>query len=455
MLSTLKTTYDRSWFLILIAVIAIVTVVDSNFVKVFYGTNLDSPGSFHIILFVSFVIASFLVNFICLHFTKGNDKVARRSRPTIVNFATYGTFIVQCAIVIIFVLILFQIAASQEYNKLFILLVIYLSHFWSAIMLITLSITFMQWFKFARSISILIYAVVFLVILFLIVISIPLLTEQYSLQTKSIYPRSYTGLVLDTIVPSTNIAFIFGLSNYVLPVMIVASWTLAVSLFRAYSYRIGRKKFWIIVTIPLIFQLVSFVLRDPDLITDPNVIQLIYSQQFQIILGIGYQISGLFFAAGFVIIGIKMRQRMVRSYLIISAIGIAALFSSIQPGMPFYAAYPPFGLVSLIYLGLSAFMLLVGILGTVIYVSTDSELRREISRGLDRDSDVLKKMGSAEIQREVERRILPIADKVITPTENWIDYMDEDRKEDLKVLIEDVINETRLSKNRTKESNEQ
>ena len=45
-----------------------------------------------------------------------------------------------------------------------------------------------------------------------------------------------------------------------------------------------------------------------------------------------------------------------------------------QPGLPFFVAYPPFGLVTLLFLGLSSYMLLVGMLGCATYVSRDREL---------------------------------------------------------------------------------
>jgi hypothetical protein len=38
---------------------------------------------------------------------------------------------------------------------------------------------------------------------------------------------------------------------------------------------------------------------------DQNMVQIIYSKQFQFVLGIGYQVSGLLFAIGFLIIGMK------------------------------------------------------------------------------------------------------------------------------------------------------
>ena len=330
---------NSKWALITISIVVILTVVDSEFIKLFYGTNLDSPDSFHLSLFLTFIIIASIINIACLRFVRINDIEARTSRPVVFRIAYSGTIIIQYVILAILVLIFAEMLIFQEYDKLFIILVVYLSHFWSAIMLAILSFTFVQWFKFTRSFAMLIYGVVFMIVLFLILTTIPLLTEQFTLQSSLIYPRSYTNLILDTIVPSNNIAFIFGLGNYVLPVMIISSWVLTVSLLKVYVYRIGRTKFWLLVSIPLLFQLFLFIIRNPDLITDPNLVQIIYSKQFQFILGISYQVSGLFFAIGFLIIGMKMKRKKLKTYLIISAIGIASLFSSMQPGMPFYAIF--------------------------------------------------------------------------------------------------------------------
>ncbi|HEX5976771.1 MAG TPA: hypothetical protein VFY68_05815, partial [Nitrososphaeraceae archaeon] len=137
----------------------------------------------------------------------------------------------------------------------------------------------------------------------------------------------------------------------------------------------------------------------------------------------------------------KIKRKSMKNYLIICSIGIVLLFCSMQPGMPFYAAYPPFGLVTLLFLGLSSYLLLVGMLGCAAYVSRDSELRREIYKGLEVNADVLKKIGLAETQREIEKRVLPLADK-IKLSDEMRSRMDPDPdKEDVKLMIEEVLNE--------------
>jgi hypothetical protein len=165
-------------------------------------------------------------------------------------------------------------------------------------------------------------------------------------------------------------------------------------------------------------------------------------------MGISYQIAGLFFAIAFLTIARKMRRKLMKNYLVISSIGIMALFSSMQPGMPFYAAYPPFGLPTLLFLGLSSYMLLVGMLGTAANVSRDSELRREIYKDIQVNSDILKKMGMAEMQREMERRILPLADK-IKLSDEMRNRMDPS-EEDVKIMINEVLTEIHSKRSRVK-----
>jgi hypothetical protein len=441
MLSIVSALSGSKQTLVLILLMVVVTIVDSQFINIFYGTELGTPGNLHLLLFVSFVIAASIINTILLLFAKRNDIHSTTIRPLLFRITYIGTSIVQYTISLILFIMISEMLIFHEYNKIFSLLVVYLSHFWSAIILGILSLTFVQWFRFARSFSILIYGVVFSVILFLIVITVPLLTEQFRNQSQLIYPRDYISLILAVIVPSRDIAFIYGLGGYVLPLMIISSWILTVLLLKPYANRIGKKRFWLIVGIPLLYQLFSFIVTDSNLVTDPTLVQIIYSQQFQIIFGISYQISGLFFAIAFLIIGRKMKRKSMKNYLIISSIGIVLLFCSAQPGMPFYAAYPPFGLVTLLFLGLSSYLLLVGMLGCAAYVSKDSELRREIYKGLEVDADVLKKIGMAEMQREIEKRVLPLADK-IKLSDEMRNLMDTDPdKEDVKLMIEEVLNE--------------
>ena len=443
MLSILKSVSGSKLVLVLVSVVVFLTVVDSQFIKVFYGTDFGTLGALHMLLFVSFVIIASIINIILLLFAKVNDFQARSSKTLLFRIAYTGTSIVQYSISLILVIMISQMLVFHGYSKVFSILVVYLSHLWSVIILGVLSFRFIQWFRFTRSFSLLIYGVVFVAILFLILITIPLLTEQFRLQPQVIYSRVYTSLIMDVLVPSSNIAFIYALGNYVLPLLVILSWIVTISLLKPYAGRIGKKKFWLIVSIPLVYQFFSLIVNDQDLITDPGLIKIVYSKEFQLFLGISHQIAGLLLAMGFWLIGRKMKRKNMKNYLIICSIGIILLFSSIQSGT-FYAAYPPFGLVTVLFLGLSSYLLLVGMLGCAAYVFRDVELRREIYKGLEVDSDVLKKMGLAEVQREMQRRILPLVNKT-NLSDEMRDSLDPS-EEDVKTMIDEVLNEIHKKK---------
>jgi len=255
---------------------------------------------------------------------------------------------------------------------------------------------------------------------------------------------SYITLVLQDVIPSTvdaNIAFVYGLGTYALPILAISSWLLTVSLLKGYTNRIGKKKFWFLVSIPLAYQVFVVVVSNPNLVTDPNLIVFLYSPQIQFLVAINGQISGLLFAVTLLTFARKTVQTSMKSFFIISSVGIISLFSSIQPGSPFYEAYPPFGLVTLSFLGLSAYMLLVGMVGSASYVARDNAVRQEMYDSLEADSHVLK-MGTAEMQRELEHRVLSVTKKIkSSDLAGEMKFTTDPDETDVRLMIEEVLKE--------------
>lgn len=437
--------------IVLLSTILLVTLIDSQFINLFYATGLGSPNNSNLVLFISFTVIAFITNTFLLKLVKSSKIEAKTSRPVLFTVVYFGTLCVQYILLMLLITIIFEMVTFHHYNKQLSLVITYFSHIWSAILLGILTFNFVRWLKFSRSYPIVISAIVYSIIVSLIVLTIPILTEQVDNQSTLIYPLDYTTLVENIIPPSPNISFIYGIGEYILPLMILVTWILTVSFLKSYINRIGKLKFWLIVSIPLFYQFVTFIVKDTNLITDPNLVAFIYSQQFQFVFAISYQVSGLFFAIAYLGLARKMKQKVMKSYLMISAIGIATLLSSIQPGLPFYAAYPPFGTVTLSYLGLSSYLLIVGMLGSATYLSRDSELRKEIYRNLQIDSAFLKNIGMAEMQREIEGKILPLHQKIDAPEER--ESTAEFSEDEIKMLISEVLNEVHSRKTKTGKSN--
>ncbi|MGA9154169.1 MAG: hypothetical protein WBZ36_26600 [Candidatus Nitrosopolaris sp.] len=265
----------------------------------------------------------------------------------------------------------------------------------------------------------------------------------YGNTTGSISAQPFINLVLEYIIPTSDIpfiAFVYGLGTYALPVMAIASWMLTVSLLKGYTNRIGKKKFWLVVSVPLAYQVFVIIVSNANVVTNPNLIIFLYSPQIQFLVAINGQISGLFFAVALWTVARKTAQKSMKNFFIISSLGIICLLSSIQPGSPFYAAYPPFGLVTLSFLGLSSYMLLVGMVGSAAYVARDNAVRREVYNSLQADSHVLE-MGRAEMHRELEHRVLNVTEKFKSKFAGDMEFTTDPDEKDVRLMIEEVLKE--------------
>jgi len=87
--------------------------------------------------------------------------------------------------------------------------------------------------------------------------------------------------------------------------------------------------------------------------------------------------------------------------MIISAYGFVLLFLSSQAILLVNAVpYPPFGLATVSFIGLSSYMILVGIYCSAISVAEDSKLRQSIRSFALRESKLLDSIGTAQIDTE-------------------------------------------------------
>jgi hypothetical protein len=81
-------------------------------------------------------------------------------------------------------------------------------------------------------------------------------------------------------------------------------------------------------------------------------------------------------------------------------------------------------------------------------VSRDMELRREIYRDIEVLSDVFKNTGMAEMQREIERKVIPLTKKIKLADDmrNRVDPSEED----VKIIISEVLDEIQSKRSHIK-----
>src|SRR5262249_16075069 len=67
--------------------------------------------------------------------------------------------------------------------------------------------------------------------------------------------------------------------------------------------------------------------------------------------------------------------------------------------------YPPFGLPTITFVGISSYLLFVGIYYSSISISIDTQLRRTIESSVDDQIKFVSKMGRSQMENEIENRV--------------------------------------------------
>jgi hypothetical protein len=214
---------------------------------------------------------------------------------------------------------------------------------------------------------------------------------------------------------------------------------------REYSVKLGKLKYWLLMGIPLIF----FLLQDyviglsifkTLLLYSPNLLATVYT----IFPNIIQLIVGICFGLG-ILNGLRtINNENISSALMISAIGIVLLVGSFEIFGVFVGAYPPYGLVTISYMGLASFLLLIGIFLSAKSISSDVVVKNRIYKLVD--SQILKNIGISEIRNQIvnnHEKILKIAEE-----EKLEINHDEYTKDELKQIVEDVINELKTRRTR-------
>ncbi|MGA7899825.1 MAG: hypothetical protein WCA39_13295, partial [Nitrososphaeraceae archaeon] len=120
------------------------------------------------------------------------------------------------------------------------------------------------------------------------------------------------------------------------------------------------------------------------------------------------------------------------------------LFISYQVNGIVVTSYPPFGLVTISFMGLASYLILVGIYAAAISVSEDTKLRQSIRKIAVKESSLLDSIGSAEMEQQIEKRVLAStrAAKYSMLEQSGIEssLTEEDMKQYVEIVLSEIKN---------------
>jgi hypothetical protein len=123
----------------------------------------------------------------------------------------------------------------------------------------------------------------------------------------------------------------------------------------------------------------------------------------------------------------------------ISAYGIMLFFTVHQPVTLTLIPYPPFGIPTLCFVGISSYLVLVGVYSSAISISSDNELLKAVRKSLPSNSNLLGNIGSAQEIQKIQSRALKITNQLSDQITKETGVHSSLEEQDIKDYLRDIL----------------
>jgi hypothetical protein len=437
---SLVSRFDSKKILILMVVVIITVMIDSEIgvVADFIPKQLSSNVGIAAFIGISIIFA--VSQYFILAYVKQSNKETR-ARALHLYLTHIIVSIAQYILAGILAFVILQILISKQYN----LATLYVSYAVSyGLWIVTLGLlarAFFSWYR--RSNKNFMMLILTLSMIAYVVNGVTGLATYLDMLTQQ-----------KPVITSTDIAYfpefsIASLGNQIKTayqianaVAYVLTWIGTVKLLYPHVKNFGKIKFWIIMGAAMIYYLISFPLLvlgyyNPSADVDAMANILIFS--------LGGIFAGIIFGAAFLSVARTLqKESTLRKHMILAAYGLL-LFYIAGSAFAAQAAYPPYGLASVSFTGLSCYLIFTGLYSSAVIISQDTALRQSIRRSVTEQSKLLDSIGTAHMEQELQSRVLTIAKKL---SDNMVEESGVEAsmtENDIKEHIEMVKNEIRKS----------
>jgi len=220
----------------------------------------------------------------------------------------------------------------------------------------------------------------------------------------------------------------------------IVTWIATASILYYYSARIGKIKYWIIMSLPLIYFLNQFNPILLDLLLPMIERELFfYLALITIALSIGKASGGILYGFAFWVMGGRtLGLSKLKLYLVLVAIGFMFLFVSERAINLIALPFPPFGFVSVATVGLSSYLILIGLYYAAVSISTDVELRKSLRTSTIRELSLIGRIGSAEINKDTEKVVFKILKKNLATEKPHTTFSPDEMKDYMDEIMDEI-----------------
>ena len=349
-----------------------------------------------------------------------------RTIKRIINFITF--FIVIC-----FLTIILEILISQYYDSIMLLLVLGATNAIAIIAMGTIGSKFFSWYRNRKQATILIFGTMALTISITAFVTVLFMGAVLIDHPEKVYADIIVSL------PIIEEGTFLSLLNYIYYYMAVSSyvitWVITTLLLKDYIIKLGKFKYWFVLSLPLIFYLSQLLVTQFGLfIPDDAAGNLNFQMWFLFFYTPSSLVGGILFSIPFFLIIRKLsKTEPLRNFLRITAYGLILFFAA-GSATVYHTPYPPFGLLTVAAIGPSAYLIALGVYYSARIISKNRIIEIQLKKSSEY-SQFFANIGSAEMEKtmteivEEIRKKLPLDEQV---SSNEFETIDRELIEYLK-----------------------
>lgn len=320
-------------------------------------------------------------------------------------------------IVVCFLIIIFQILISEYYDSLFLLLVLIVTNAISIIVMSFMASKFFSWYQNRRDPIILIFGAMYCIIATTAFVTVlfmgALLVEQPQKIDQNI------RVVLPIIEHGSKISILNYLYYYLAIISYVITWVITSLLLKDYVSKLGKLKYWFVLSIPLVFYLSQLLVTQFGLFIPEDAAEnFTFQMWFLFFYTPGSLIGGILFSIPFFLILKRTNtSKPLENFLRITAYGLILFFAA-GSATVYHTPYPPFGLLTVAVIGPSSYLIAFGVYYSARIISRNRTIERQMKRS-EKYSQFFASIGSAEMENamteiveEIRKKLPPDAGQV-------------------------------------------
>jgi hypothetical protein len=426
-------------FTLLLLIIIVITEITFARIQPFVQARWVTEYGLTIFTIVGLIYS--IGQFVTLRTVKKTSKEIIEKPKIYFSYIHKAVAVGQYGLIAIFGIVILQILLLSHYDISLLIAAGYISYGLAMLTIGILSYRFLKWFRAGKNFLILLFGLSSVVLalnalagVIFINFTLESLPSEISQHFAGTRPPIISSLLARDIIYSSFI--VSSIASFML------TWAATAVLLSYYIKRLRKAAFWAILGIPLTFFLLQFPplatgLFFPLLESDPVLFNTIYSGFFSLSKPVG----GVIFAVSFWVMARSIRSTSIKNYLIFSGFGYLMIFVTNQASVLTLVLYPPLGLSVISLVGLSSYLILIGIYSSAITIAEDSKLRNEIRKIAASKSGLLGSIGLAQLEQQLENEVRAIARKHSGMIEKEAGLEPLSNEDELKNYLEQILRE--------------